>query len=271
VPGLAGLTVLANGTIALLLNPLNLLLSREAELPRPVAVVDPAVTAAPVTVDSSAAGQHVVTIPEFGAQVAAEPWVDLPPTITSTTAEPVAATETVAMPVIDKEDVAPVPAPAVAPSDAVVAVERETLTESPPHIPPAEPVVAYAVEARVPVVLIVDDSLTVRKITTRLLEREGYKALTAKDGLDALQILSDVNPDVILLDIEMPRMDGFEFTRTIKADNRQSHIPIIMITSRTAEKHRNHAMELGVNEYVGKPYQDEHLMALIVKYAGKPT
>jgi chemosensory pili system protein ChpA (sensor histidine kinase/response regulator) len=88
----------------------------------------------------------------------------------------------------------------------------------------------------------------------------------AKDGLDALQVLADVNPDVILLDIEMPRMDGFEFTKTLKADNRQNNIPIIMITSRTAEKHRNHAMELGVDEYLGKPYQDEVLMGLVVKY-----
>jgi len=126
-------------------------------------------------------------------------------------------------------------------------------------------------EPRVPMVLVVDDSLTVRKITTRLLEREGYRALTAKDGLDALQVLADNNPDVILLDIEMPRMDGFEFTKTLKADNRQSDIPIIMITSRTAEKHRSHAMELGVNEYLGKPYQDDQLLALIAKYAGKPA
>jgi chemosensory pili system protein ChpA (sensor histidine kinase/response regulator) len=99
-----------------------------------------------------------------------------------------------------------------------------------------------------------------------LLEREGYKAMTAKDGLDALQVLATVNPDVILLDIEMPRMDGFEFARTIKADNRQNMIPIIMITSRTAEKHRNHAIELGVNEYLGKPYQDDQLMQLVGKY-----
>jgi chemosensory pili system protein ChpA (sensor histidine kinase/response regulator) len=197
--------------------------------------------------------------------------VDLSSTLAATTVEPATATAAIAMATIDQTDAMSLQAPAVAPSDAVIAVERDAVSAPPLHVPPTEPVVAYAAEARVPVVLIVDDSLTVRKITTRLLEREGYKALTAKDGLDALQILSDVNPDVILLDIEMPRMDGFEFTRTIKADNRQSHIPIIMITSRTAEKHRNHAMELGVNEYVGKPYQDEHLMALIVKYAGKPT
>jgi len=111
-----------------------------------------------------------------------------------------------------------------------------------------------------PVVLVVDDSLTVRKITSRLLAREGFDVLTAKDGLDALQVLAEHTPDVILLDIEMPRMDGFEFTKTIKSDAKHSHIPIIMITSRTAEKHRNLARELGVDLYIGKPYQEEDLL-----------
>ena len=106
----------------------------------------------------------------------------------------------------------------------------------------------------------VDDSLTVRKITSRLLEREGYQVLTAKDGVDALQQLQDVKPDCILLDVEMPRMDGFEFTKTIKGDPKSSHIPIIMITSRTAEKHRNHAAELGVDGFIGKPYQEDELL-----------
>ena len=158
--------------------------------------------------------------------------------------------------------------PTVAEAALVALIETAEalpVTALPPVVP--APVAA----PYTPTVLVVDDSLTVRKITSRLLEREGYKAITAKDGLDALQVLADANPDVILLDIEMPRMDGFEFTKTIKADSRQSHIPIIMITSRTAEKHRSHALELGVNEYVGKPFQDEHLMALVAKYAGKPT
>jgi len=114
----------------------------------------------------------------------------------------------------------------------------------------------------------VDDSLTVRKITTRLLEREGYRVITAKDGLDAIQVLADHQPDVILLDIEMPRMDGFEFARTVRSDTRQKSIPIIMITSRTADKHRAHARELGVEEYLGKPYQDDQLLQLIVQYTG---
>ena len=246
VPGLAGLTVLANGTIALLLNPLNLMLARDVELPRRTGAVEPAATA----VDTGAPLQ-VAPVPESVA-----------PTVTVR-----AAPEVVAPPV--PPTVEPIPAPGSAPVaevvDAVAAFAR------PAYTPPVVAAVPTDREARVPLVLVVDDSLTVRKITTRLLEREGYKALTAKDGLDALQILADANPDVILLDIEMPRMDGFEFTKTIKADNRQSHIPIIMITSRTAEKHRNHARELGVNEYLGKPFQDEQLMALVVKYVGKPT
>jgi chemosensory pili system protein ChpA (sensor histidine kinase/response regulator) len=111
-----------------------------------------------------------------------------------------------------------------------------------------------------PLVMIVDDSLTVRKIAGRLLTREGFDVVTAKDGLDALQLLGERVPDAILLDIEMPRMDGFEFAKTVKADTRLAHIPIIIITSRTAEKHRNRAKELGVDAYLGKPYQEDELL-----------
>ena len=117
-----------------------------------------------------------------------------------------------------------------------------------------------------PLVLVVDDSLTVRKITSRMLLREGFDVATAKDGVDALQQLQDIEPDIILLDIEMPRMDGFEFARNVRADAKTKGIPIIMITSRTADKHRNRAVELGVNEYMGKPYQEEQLLVLIRNY-----
>ncbi|TMH06935.1 MAG: response regulator [Betaproteobacteria bacterium] len=119
---------------------------------------------------------------------------------------------------------------------------------------------AAAAAAGPPLVMVVDDSLTVRKITTRLLTRERYDAITARDGLEALQLVGERTPDLILLDIEMPRMDGFEFAKTIKADAKLAHIPIIMITSRTVEKHRNRAKELGVNAYLGKPYQEEELL-----------
>jgi len=126
---------------------------------------------------------------------------------------------------------------------------------------------ASAHEGR-PLVMIVDDSLTVRKITSRLLTREGFDVVTAKDGMDALQVLAENTPDVILLDIEMPRMDGFEFTKTIKADGKHAHIPIIMITSRTAEKHRSRAAELGVDLYLGKPYQEDELLTNLREMLG---
>ncbi len=109
-------------------------------------------------------------------------------------------------------------------------------------------------------VMVVDDSLTVRKITSRLLLREGFDVVTARDGVDALQALGERAPDAILLDVEMPRMDGFEFAKTAKGDPKTARIPIIMITSRTADKHRNRAMEIGVDAFLGKPYQEEELL-----------
>ena len=118
---------------------------------------------------------------------------------------------------------------------------------------------AAAASAR-KLVMVVDDSLTVRKFTTRLLTREGYEVVTARDGIDALKLLTEHAPDAILLDIEMPRMDGFEFAKTIKGDPKTSGIPIIMITSRTADKHRNRANELGVERFLGKPYQEDELL-----------
>ena len=123
----------------------------------------------------------------------------------------------------------------------------------------------------VPTVMIVDDSLTVRKITGRLLAREGYNVLTAKDGVDAMEQLQNAVPDVMLVDIEMPRMDGFDLTRNVRADSRLKRIPIVMITSRTAEKHRNYAREIGVNVYLGKPYQEEELLAHIASFVQKPV
>ncbi len=119
-----------------------------------------------------------------------------------------------------------------------------------------------------PVIMIVDDSLTVRKITSRLLEREGYQVLTAKDGLDALEQLRDTLPAVLLVDIEMPRMDGFDLTRNVRGDARTRHIPIIIISSRTAEKHRNQAASLGVNAFLGKPYQEAELLQHIAEHLG---
>ncbi|MFC3608317.1 Hpt domain-containing protein [Stutzerimonas tarimensis] len=112
-------------------------------------------------------------------------------------------------------------------------------------------------------VMVVDDSVTVRKVTGRLLERQGMNVLTAKDGADAISQLQEHRPDIMLLDIEMPRMDGFEVATLVRHDERLKDLPIIMITSRTGEKHRERAMGLGVNEYLGKPYQESVLLEAI--------
>ena len=183
VPGLAGATVLGNGEVALIINPVALAARAGQRVAAPVQV-----TGSPTELETAAA----------------------------------------------LEAPAEAPVPAVAPTAAAAAA-----------------------------VMVVDDSLTVRKISGRLLARHGYHVLTAKDGVDALEQLSDVMPDVMLLDIEMPRMDGFELARNIRGDARLKHIPIIMITSRTADKHRQHAAEIGVNHYLGKPYDEDDLLACI--------
>ena len=111
-----------------------------------------------------------------------------------------------------------------------------------------------------PLALVVDDSITVRRVTERFLQRNGLRAVTAKDGLDAISVISEHKPDIILLDIEMPRMDGYEFASHVRNDPRVADVPIIMVTSRVGDKHRARAIELGVNDYLGKPYQDAELL-----------
>ena len=131
---------------------------------------------------------------------------------------------------------------------------------------PTDPVVAEAVPEpinKVRTVMIVDDSVTVRKVTSRLMERQGFAVATAKDGVDAMNQLQTIMPDVVLLDIEMPRMDGFEVLRSVRRDENLKDLPVIMITSRTGEKHKQQAMELGVNQYLGKPFQEAKLLATI--------
>ncbi len=120
---------------------------------------------------------------------------------------------------------------------------------------PVEPEAAEQVRRRV--VLVVDDSLTVRKVTSRFLQKQGFDVMTAKDGVDALEQLREHPADIMLVDIEMPRMDGYEFTTRVRGDAQMRHIPIIMITSRSGDKHRERALSLGVDLYLGKPYQED--------------
>ena len=143
--------------------------------------------------------------------------------------------------------------------------EAAAVTEQGSQPPTA--VVAEAPKSDIPLVLVVDDSITVRRVTQRLLQREGYRVALANDGLQGLERLQAERPAVVLSDIEMPRMDGFDFVRNIRADEKLRDLPVVMITSRIAEKHREHARELGVNDYLGKPYSEEELLGLIKRYA----
>ncbi len=138
---------------------------------------------------------------------------------------------------------------------------------------PATPVAAPLAERKVPFVMVVDDSITMRKVTGRVLERHNFEVGTAKDGIDAIEKMAERVPDLMLLDIEMPRMDGYELAQTMRGDPRLRDVPIIMITSRTGDKHRQRAFEIGVNRYLGKPYQEpeliRHVFELLAEVAAR--
>jgi len=144
----------------------------------------------------------------------------------------------------------------------VVILDMGSLVRSEWRSRPTETVVLDQRDRRT-FALVVDDSITVRRVTQRLLERNGMRVITAKDGVDAVSVLQENLPDIILLDIEMPRMDGYEVAAHVRNDERLKDIPIVMITSRVSEKHRARAIELGVNDYLGKPYQENQLLDAI--------
>ncbi|SCX74002.1 Hpt domain-containing protein [Variovorax sp. EL159] len=155
---------------------------------------------------------------------------------------------------------------------AALAVSAHAAAAVADHGAPQEPLPVLApVAPQVPLVLVVDDSITVRRVTQRLLQREGYRVSLAADGLQALERLQQERPAVVLSDIEMPRMDGFDLARNIRADAALAELPIIMITSRIAEKHRDYARTLGVNHYLGKPYSEEELLRLVRAYTSEPA
>jgi chemosensory pili system protein ChpA (sensor histidine kinase/response regulator) len=123
----------------------------------------------------------------------------------------------------------------------------------------AEPLPVAAGPQRT-LVMVIDDSITMRKVTSRVLEGLNFEVMTAKDGVDALEQMQERTPDIILCDIEMPRMDGYELTERARDDSRLRAIPIIMITSRAGQKHRDRAMRAGANAYLTKPYQENDLI-----------
>ncbi|WP_416311011.1 Hpt domain-containing protein [Pseudomonas sp. W03] len=147
---------------------------------------------------------------------------------------------------------------------ATIRVRHAHALQAQPRRQLAGPAAAEVEHQRPTLVMVVDDSVTVRKVTSRLLERNGMNVLTAKDGVDAIAQLQDHKPDIMLLDIEMPRMDGFEVATLVRHDEQLKDLPIIMITSRTGEKHRDRALAIGVNQYLGKPYQETELLESIL-------
>ncbi|WP_444812953.1 response regulator [Variovorax fucosicus] len=145
------------------------------------------------------------------------------------------------------------------PVESLLAATAEAATLPTPRVRPSA--------APAPLIMVVDDSVTVRVFAQRLLKAAGYRVVLAEDGLDALERLKEERPSVVLADIEMPRMDGFDLARHIRADGALAHMPIIVITSRIAHKHREYARQIGVNHYLGKPYAPEELIQLVRRYA----
>lgn len=142
-------------------------------------------------------------------------------------------------------------------------VELARLAETPPVLAPVLAVEGLSVPdepSGPPRVLVVDDSITVRRVTEKFLNSREYTVLTAKDGMEALERIAEFQPNVVLLDIEMPRMDGFELLGHLRRDPQWARLPVIMISSRTAQKHREHAGALGATGFLGKPYQNEVLL-----------
>lgn len=152
--------------------------------------------------------------------------------------------------------------------DLAMLIRLSAITEKVEAVTPIA-VVPEIEEDTKPVVMVVDDSITVRKVTTRLLERHEMHVVAAKDGVDALSQLQETIPDIMLLDVEMPRMDGFELATNMRNDERLKNIPIIMITSRTGQKHRDRAASIGVNIYMGKPFTETDLLGNINLLTGK--
>ncbi|MGD8384629.1 MAG: response regulator, partial [Lysobacterales bacterium] len=125
------------------------------------------------------------------------------------------------------------------------------------------------IRPKMPLAMVVDDSITMRKVTSRVLEGHGFEVITARDGVEATEKMQDEVPDLVLLDIEMPRMDGYAVAEFMRADSRLRHIPIIMITSRAGEKHRERGRKAGANAYLSKPYKESHLIAEVNQLLGR--
>jgi chemosensory pili system protein ChpA (sensor histidine kinase/response regulator) len=134
---------------------------------------------------------------------------------------------------------------------------------------PVAPMENIDIRPKQPLAMVVDDSITMRKVTSRVLENHEFDVITARDGIDATDQMHEHIPDLLLLDVEMPRMDGYEVAEYVRADARLRHIPIIMITSRAGKKHRERGKKAGANAYLSKPYKESELIAEVDKLLGR--
>jgi len=156
--------------------------------------------------------------------------------------------------------------------DVAPMIERALVEHRLPGMVDVETTETDKAEAkRAPLVMVVDDSITMRRVTARILEHRGLEVVTARDGVEAVDQLHERLPDLMLLDIEMPRMDGFELARHVREDARLAGIPIMMITSRSGDKHREHARSLGVDRYLIKPYQEANMVRNVFEMLGQPV
>ncbi len=121
----------------------------------------------------------------------------------------------------------------------------------------------HPVSSTPPRVLVVDDSEVIRELISVNLELEGFEVVTAEDGQDALDRIRDIRPDLVTLDVVMPRMDGFETAARLRADAATKHIPVVMVSAAAQEGDLQRGREIGVNAYITKPFQPEKLVQVV--------
>jgi len=269
VPGVAGATVLGNGQVVLILEMLDLLTMQPFV---PVALPDPSVRVAPTAATQPVApGQVAQALTANAGRIPATP------------ARPVSAPNLAGLPgapggsgpsapqrippqtPFERSGGAPgfPPVAPVAPSTGPTGSQWTAVSSLRPAGQPARPRPAIPAAARNSYVLVVDDSPSVRRVVTNMLKANGWETQSARDGIEALEMIARQPPTAILLDIEMPRMDGYELIATVRSQEQDRHLPLIVLTSRAAAKHKQRAVQLGASAYIIKPYQDEELLTIL--------
>ena len=166
------------------------------------------------------------------------------------------------------EPAAPVPAvPVPVPTPAPVATQPAVAAEEPAAEAPVDESETQAPADDMPIVLAVDDSPTVRKLVSMTLGSRGYRVETAENGLDALRVLAQLTPVLILLDVNMPRMDGYKLCKMIKGHAKTQSIPVVMLSGKDGVFDKLRGKFAGCDDYISKPFKSAELLALVAEYA----